>query len=171
MVAWSFAMSHADRLDRLVILNLPHPNALIRELANNPRQRRASGYARVFQTADAASKLTPELLAFWIKDDDARAKYVEAFGRSSIEGMLNYYKANFPREPYEVPDLELPKVKCSVLMFHGLDDTALLPGALNDTWKWVSKDLTLITIPGAGHFVQHDASDFVTRKMVGWLKE
>jgi pimeloyl-ACP methyl ester carboxylesterase len=35
----------------------------------------------------------------------------------------------------------------------------------------VSKDLTLITIPGAGHFVQHDASDFVTRKMVGWLKE
>ncbi|HIF32276.1 MAG TPA: alpha/beta hydrolase [Planctomycetes bacterium] len=171
MVAWSFAMSHADRLDRLVILNLPHPNGLIRELANNPRQRRASGYARVFQTADAASKLTPELLAFWIKDDDARAKYVEAFGRSSIEGMLNYYKANFPREPYEVPDLELPKVKCSVLMFHGLDDTALLPGALNDTWKWVSKDLTLITIPAAGHFVQHDASDFVTRKMVGWLKE
>ena len=171
MVAWSFAMSHPDRIDRLVILNLPHPKGLIRELANNPRQRRASAYARVFQQPDAAAKLTPEMLTFWVKDAEARAKYVEAFGRSSIEGMLNYYKANFPREPYEISDNEFPKINCSVLMFHGLKDTALLPGGLNDTWNWVSKDLTLITIPDAGHFVQHDASALVTKKMVEWLKD
>jgi hypothetical protein len=30
----------------------------------------------------------------------------------------------------------------------------LLPGALNGTWDWVEKDLTLVTVPGAGHFVQ-----------------
>ena len=54
-------------------------------------------------------------------------------------------------------------------MIHGLDDKALLPGALNDTWKWVRKDLTLITVPGAGHFVHRDRPEFVTRKMVGWL--
>ena len=60
-------------------------------------------------------------------------------------------------------------MKCPVLMFHGLKDTALLPGALNDTWKWVDKDLTLITIPGAGHFVQQDAADKVTKCMVAWL--
>jgi pimeloyl-ACP methyl ester carboxylesterase len=54
-------------------------------------------------------------------------------------------------------------------MFHGLDDTALLPGALNDTWNWLEKDLTLITIPGSGHFVQQDASEQVTKAMVLWL--
>jgi pimeloyl-ACP methyl ester carboxylesterase len=62
-------------------------------------------------------------------------------------------------------------VQCSVLMFHGLKDIALLPGALNDTWQWIDKDLTLITIPDAGHFVQHDAADLVTKKMVSWLTE
>ena len=85
--------------------------------------------------------------------------------------MLNYYKANYPREPYTAPPREFPKVSCSVLMFHGLKDTALLPGALNDTWNWVSKDLTLVTIPEAGHFVQQDAAELVTRKMVRWLTE
>jgi len=44
-----------------------------------------------------------------------------------------------------------------------------LPGALNDTWKWVANDLTLITIPEAGHFVQQDAADKVTKYMVAWL--
>ena len=103
-----------------------------------------------------------------MKDPDAKAKYVEAFRKSSIEAMLNYYKANFPREPYKPPG-EMPKVKCSVLMIHGLKDVALLPGGLNDTWRWVEKDFTLVTIPDAGHFVQQNAAAFVTREMTRWL--
>ena len=87
-----------------------------------------------------------------------------------MEGMLNYYKANYPREPY-ADTRDYPPVKCSVLMFHGLKDTALLPGALNDTWKWLEGDLTLITIPAAGHFVQQDASELVTKNMVRWLTQ
>ncbi|MEZ6054503.1 MAG: alpha/beta hydrolase [Planctomycetaceae bacterium] len=171
MVAWSCAMTMPEMVDRLVILNLPHPNGLMRELANNPDQQKASAYARSFQQEGAASALTAEALTFWVKDADARAKYVEAFQQSSFEGMLNYYKANYPREPYTIPETSLPKVKCSVLMIHGLDDTALLPGALNDTWQWVEKDLTLVTVPGAGHFVQQDAAEFVTRTMVNWLTQ
>jgi pimeloyl-ACP methyl ester carboxylesterase len=84
--------------------------------------------------------------------------------------MLNYYKANYPREPY-TDTRDFPPVKCSVLMFHGLKDTALLPGALNDTWKWLEKDLTLVTVPNAGHFVQQDAAELVTRTMVRWLTQ
>ncbi len=83
--------------------------------------------------------------------------------------MLNYYRANYPREPYTDDGSDLPQVKCSVLMIHGLDDQALLPGALNDTWNWLEKDLTLVTVPGAGHFVQQDAPGLVTETMVGWL--
>ena len=170
IVAWTFAMTYPDKTDRLVILNLPHPKGLARELANNPEQQKSSQYARNFQQPDAASKLKPEFLVFWVKDPEAKKKYVEAFQRSSIEGMLNYYKANYPREPY-TDTREFPPVKCSVLMFHGLKDTALLPGALNDTWKWLEKDLTLITVPSAGHFVQQDAAEFVTKNMVRWLTQ
>ena len=65
---------------------------------------------------------------------------------------------------------DFPNVKCSVLLIHGLNDQAPLPGALNDTWKWIDKDLTLVTIPGAGHFVQQDAAELVTKTIVGWLR-
>lgn len=169
MVAWTFAMTRPEMTDRLVILNLPHPKGLMRELANNPDQQKASEYARNFQKDDAAKRIgVPGMLAFWVKDKDARKKYVEAFNRSSLEGMLNYYKANYPREPYE-DNRDFPQIQCRVLMIHGLKDTALLPGALNDTWKWIDKDLTLVTIPEASHFVQQDAAEKVTRTMVNWL--
>ena len=56
-------------------------------------------------------------------------------------------------------------------MFHGLKDTALLPGTLNDTWRWVDKDLTLVTIPNADHFVQQDAAELVTQTMAKWLSD
>ena len=170
IVAWTYAMTHPDKTDKLVILNLPHPKGLSRELANNPQQQKNSQYARNFQQPDAASKVKPEMLAFWVKDPAAREKYIEAFKRSSMEGMLNYYKANYPREPYTYDEnQQYPPIKCPVLMFHGLKDVALLPGALNGTWDWIDNDLTLITIPGASHFVQQDAADLVTKNMVSWL--
>ena len=168
-VAWTFAMTRPEMTDRLVILNLPHLHGLRRELANNPAQQKASAYARRFQQPGAASQLTAEGLAFWVKDEKAKVKYVEAFRRSSFEGMLNYYKANYPREPYELPNEDFPKVKCPVLMIHGLKDPALLPGALNDTWQWLEQDLTLVTLPHAGHFVQQDAAEEVTRIISTWM--
>ncbi len=169
-IAWSYAMAQPDKTDRLVILNLPHPKAMQRELATNPQQQKNSEYARMFQADDAAAKVTPEILALWVKDPEERKQYVEALKRSSMEGMLNYYKANFPRPPYK-DEKTYPPVKCSVLMFHGLDDPYLLPGALNDTWKWVERDLTIVTIPKAGHWVHRDTPDLVTKRMVRWLTQ
>ena len=169
-IAWTYAMSNPKRVERLVILNLPHPRGLMRELANNPAQQKASQYAAEFQKEGADAKLTPEMLTFWVKDAEARKHYLEAFRRSSLPAMLAYYKANYPRPPFDkIEASEMPNVKCPTLLIHGLDDTALLPGALNDTWKWVDNELTLVTIPGAGHFVQQDAVDRVTRVVDDWL--
>ena len=67
-IAWTFAMTRPEMVDRLVILNLPHPRGLSRELANNPDQQKASAYARHFQQPDTASKIVPETLAFWVTD-------------------------------------------------------------------------------------------------------
>jgi pimeloyl-ACP methyl ester carboxylesterase len=170
MVAWQFAMQYPQMTDKLVILNLPHPDGLLRELATNPEQQKYSGYARFFQTPEAASAVKLESLSAWVKDTAAREKHLEAMKKSSMEGMLNFYKANYPREPYTQPKQPSPRIQCSVLMFHGLKDKALLPSGLNDTWNWLDKDLTLVTIPDAGHFVQHDASDLVTKTMLPWLQ-
>ena len=177
MVAWTFAMTHPELTDRLIVLNLPHPRGLIREMTTNPQQQKNSQYARDFQKPDAAKHVSADALTFWVKDPGARQIYRSALKRSSMEGMLNYYKANYPRIPVadknatdaKPPLPTIPNVKCPVLLIHGLKDQALLPGALNDTWNWIDQDLTLVTIPGAGHFVQQDAADLVTRTMVSWL--
>lgn len=170
-IAWSVAMSRPELVSALVILNLPHPAGLRRELATNPEQRRNSAYAYAFQEPDAHLRLTAQALAGWVSDPSARERYVDAFERSDFEAMLNYYKANYPSVSQAGVDdgRAVPKVQCPVLMFHGLDDQALLPGALNGTWQWLEKDLTLVTIPGAGHFVQQDASDTVSTTMRDWL--
>jgi pimeloyl-ACP methyl ester carboxylesterase len=169
LVAWQVALNMPQVTEKLIILNLPHPRGLNHELATNPAQQKASAYARNFQKPEAAAALKPEQLVFWVKDPEARKKYLEAFQRSDMEAMLNYYKRNYPREPYVEDTSPVVKTKMPVLMIHGLGDTALLSGALNNTWDWMGQDLTLVTIPGAGHFVQQDASELVSKSMRMWL--
>lgn len=168
-IAWQFAMHFPEMVERLVILNLPHPQGLARELARNPEQQRNSEYARAFQEEGAHERLDLERLTGWVRDDAARARYREALGRSDFEALLHYYKQNYPRPPYREPRGPVVKVQAPTLVIHGLDDEALLPGGLNDTWQWVERDLTLVTLPGAGHFVQHDAAEAVTRVLTNWL--
>ena len=50
VVAWQFAMNLPQMTENLIILNLPHPNGLLRELRSNPEQIANSEYARNFQT-------------------------------------------------------------------------------------------------------------------------
>jgi epoxide hydrolase 4 len=169
VVAWGLAMNAPQFVSKLVILNLPHPRGLSRELANNPAQQKNSAYARRFQTEGAEKALTAELLAGWVRDEKARPKYVEAFKRSDFAAMLNYYKQNYPREPYVEDTSPVKKVQCPVLAIHGLGDTALLAPALNNNWEYVEQDYTLLTIPKAGHFVQADAADLVTKTIREWL--
>jgi epoxide hydrolase 4 len=182
-ISWRYAMAHPDKTDRLITVNLPHPRCLERELANNPEQQKVSAYARQYQNWDGRAllpdgstvALTNELMAGWVApvlsqgDEAAKKKYVEALGRLSIEGMVSFYQANYPRPPYK--EETYPPVKCPVLMFHGLDDLWLVPGTLNDTWRYLEKELTLVTVPNAGHWVHHDAADLVTKRIVGWLTQ
>jgi pimeloyl-ACP methyl ester carboxylesterase len=168
-VAWNFAMKRPEMTEKLIILNLPHPRGIRRELARNPQQQKASAYARRFQLEGAHTNLTAEGLAFWVTDAKAKPRYVEAFQHSDFEAMLSYYQRNYPREPYVEDTSPIVKVQSPVLMIHGLKDTALLASGLNDNWEFVEKDFSLVTIPDAGHFVQQDAPDLVTRSLRSWL--
>jgi len=169
MVAWTFAMTRPEMIEKLIVLNLPHPRGLNRELANNPEQQKNSAYARRFQQEGAHTNLTAEGLTFWIKDAAAKPRYLEAFRRSDFEAMLNYYQRNYPRQPYVEDTSPLVKVQCPVLMIHGLKDKALGHAALNGNWQYLEKDLTLVTVPDADHWVQQDAAELVTRTMISWL--
>ena len=176
-VAWQFAFALPQMVDNLIILNLPHPNGMARELANNTEQQQNSNYARVFIEGSPSDPdiffggpMTPQTLSGWVSDASARERYVEAFARSDFDAMLAYYKQNYPRggnnssPPPAAPQLDVP-----LLVFHGLDDTALHSDGLNNTWDWNDSGTTVVAVPGAGHFVQQDAADTVTKTMRWWL--
>jgi pimeloyl-ACP methyl ester carboxylesterase len=168
-ISWQVAIHLPALTERLIILNLPHPRGLARELVHNPQQQKNSEYARNFQQEGAHKHLTPETLSAWVKDPLAREHYIEAFRRSDIEAMLNYYKQNYQRPPYREDSSPVIKVQAPVLQIHGLKDSFLLPAALNNTWEWLESDWTLLTIPNAEHFVQHDAADLVSHTILSWL--
>lgn len=167
-IAWQFAMHVPAMVEKLIIVNLPHPHGLARQLASDPEQQKSSAYAREFQKPDAHLAPRAEKLAEMVPAP-VRDRYVEAYRRSSFEAMLNYYKRNYPREPYVAPAGEPTHVKAPVLQFHGMKDRALLPGALAGTPEWIDNEYTLVTIPDAGHWAHWDRADLVTRRMVEWL--
>ena len=169
-VAWQVAMTYPALTVTLIIFNLPHPRGLRRELATNQQQKLNSACARRFQQEGAHLAMSAQQLARRHADDPlVHARYLEALRRSDLEAMLNYYKANYPAPPYLEDTGPVVKVRPPVLQFHGLDDTALLHDMLNDTWEWLEQDLTLVTIPGAGHWAVTERAPFVTGMMQSWL--
>lgn len=173
VVAWQVAIDKPELVDRLVILNLPHLRGLKRELATNPQQQKNSAYARFFQQDGAWKKLSvAQLVDIAVpdkSDTDARDKQAQAMQRSSLEAMTDYYRQNYPREPYAPDTSPVVKVQAPVLMIHGLDDPFLLPGALDGTWQWVDNELTVVTLPHVGHFVLRDAPTRVIPLVRTWL--
>jgi len=170
-IAWGTAMSQPAMVERLIICNIPHPRGFKRELANNPAQQEASGYARQFQQEGSEKNLSVDLLLSIVspKDEAIKALYAEAFGKSSFAAMMAYYRNNYPRPPYVEDASPVVKLPMPVLQFHGLADTALLPAALDGTYNWIDNTWTLITVPGAGHWVHHDVAALVSDSMKNWL--
>ena len=129
IVAWSYAMANPDKTDKLVILNLPHPKGLAPSWRTIRSNKRTASTPAIFNSRTRPRRSSPRCSPSGSRTR-RREKYIEAFKRSSIEGMLNYYKANYPLEPYTYDEEQkYPPIKCPVLMFHGLKDVALFPGA------------------------------------------
>ena len=140
IVAWSYAMT-PSRQDRQA--GDPQPAASQGSGSRAGEQSRSSRKpASTPQLSAARRGLEGQARDAGLLGQGSRArkKYIEAFKRSSMEGMLNYYKANYPREPYTYDEKQTyPKIKCPVLMFHGLKDTASARGAERhvglDRWR------------------------------------
>jgi pimeloyl-ACP methyl ester carboxylesterase len=170
-ISWQTTFFRPDLVNKLVIMAVPHPAGMAREMATNKAQQAGSNYARNFQKEGSEKNLTAEGLAGWVKDPAEKAGYVEAFKRSDFGAMMNYYRANYPKGVGDsaAPPPQAPPINVPVLVIHGMKDTALNAAGHNGTWDHVTADTTILMIPTAGHFVQHDAQDLVDRTVKDWL--
>ncbi len=178
-IAWQTTFFRPDLVNKLVIMSVPHPAGMAREMATNKAQQEGSNYAREFQKPGSESRLNAEMLAGfhpYLKPAE-KAEMVEAFKRSDFAAMMNYYRANYPRgvgsqvQPTAVAGAGTPPVKVPVLVIHGMKDTALNAAGHSGTWDHVTADTTILMIPTATHWVQHDAEALVNRTIKDWLAQ
>jgi pimeloyl-ACP methyl ester carboxylesterase len=181
VIAWMFAIRQIRPIDRLVIMNVPHPKCAEREL-KHWRQLRKSWYIFFFQLPFVPEKM---LLAndakavrraffesaahkdrFAKSDLDVYAKAAQLPG--AMQAMLNYYRALMryadDRDPGDA------SVRVPTLVIWGENDLALDIHLLDGMEQWVL-NLTLHRLPGISHWVQQDAPDKVNRIMTDWLQK
>ena len=180
--AWSAAHAHADRIDRLVIINSPHPGTFARELKNNPAQQKASAYMHFLARPDAEALLAADdYRRMWPFFTTMRAG-PEGFGwlteavrqqyrgvwDQGLTGACNLYRVTPLKPPGAgltadaIPELtpEQVGVQIPTLVLWALDDTALLPGLLEGLERYVPR-LTVRPMPGATHWVVHEQPEAV----------
>ena len=173
-VSWNTANQFPQQMQRLAIINSPHPGTFLRELQTNPAQQAASAYMNFLIRPDAGSLLaandfqrmwrflnrpdgTPPA---WL-DEATRAQY-HATWSAGLTGGCNYYRAS-PLRPARPGDpavdaVQLPRSMLTVdvptWVLWGLDDIALLPSLLDGLDSYIPR-LTLETVADADHWVIH----------------
>jgi pimeloyl-ACP methyl ester carboxylesterase len=181
-VAWAVAIAQAQRLERLVMINSPHPYVFWRELSNNPAQQTASEYMNVFRLPKAERVLSENgyarlLTAFGHLEPAWRAELVQAWSQpGALTGGLNYYRAS-PLYPQTADDPGAKKlrferkdfmVRVPTLVLWGERDTALLTGCLEGLGECVP-DLKIVRAPDASHWIVHEKPDLVCSEIEGFV--
>jgi pimeloyl-ACP methyl ester carboxylesterase len=191
-IAWGVAIMGQlnGRVTRAVVMNAPHPVIFPKLLYTNRQQRQASQYFRVFRDP-ASDELVEQfglggvlLKAFGEvpenpkMDPAERAALMEDYAnREAAIAMLNWYRAS----PMDVLDMDapyalpagyqppaLPKLTIPTLVVWAMEDIAL-PAANLDGLDEVIADLTLMQVPGCGHFVQWEAPGEVNAALDAFL--
>jgi len=197
VVAWVFAALHPEMLDRLVIVNAPHPTIFSRLLRDDPAQQKASGYMLLFRgpqaeetlSANGYAMLTSMVLGGGLKNgtvtDADTQMYVDAWSQpGALTGGLNYYRAaaigppapgDAARPADAVPAPFDPAqgglvVRVPTLVIWGEKDTALLTNNLNGL-DAVVPQLTVKRIPDGTHWVVREQAPEVNRLIRAFLSQ
>ena len=176
-IAWNFAYAHPEMLERLIVLNMPHP-AKFADGLRTPQQLLRSSYAFFFQLP-----VLPELLiqssdygaiesAFKgmavnktaITQADIEAYKDAASRRGALTAMLNYYRNAFPSMTLR----DWSVLQVPTLMIWGEEDTALGKELTYGTEKYV-RDFQIRYIPNCSHWVQQEQPELVNRYMREFL--
>lgn len=183
VIAWGVAAAHPELLERLVIINAPHPTLFARELTHNDLQRKASAYVTLFRSDRAEAVLSgagfaalaamvfetsvrPEVFT-----DEDRQAYLEAWSQpGALTAGLNYYRA-LPVNPAEADRLTAKaalslaqivpaRIRVPTLVLWGEQDPALLPSNLNGLEEVVDS-LQVQRFPTASHWIVHEEPEAV----------
>jgi pimeloyl-ACP methyl ester carboxylesterase len=177
-IAWNFAYKHPDMLDKLIVLNLPHP-AKFAEAFRNPQQLLRSWYVFFFQTP-----ILPELLIqsndyqpietmlkgmavdkSIFSQADIEAYKDAAAKRGALTATINYYRNVFQPKFFNqtLGVLEVP-----TLMIWGDKDIALGKELTYGTEAYV-RDFQIKYIPNCSHWVQQEQPSLVNQYMREFL--
>ncbi len=191
-VCWAFPLYYPDMLERLIIVNAPHPVVFARELKENPAQQKASAYMLMFRSPDAEAILSANnyealyrKVLLWgvqgnVFTDEDRNAYLEAWSRpGALTGGLNYYRAAQVGPPSgkedggkegTAGDRFAQVIQTPTLVIWGEKDTALLTGNLLGLERYVA-DLTIKRIPDGSHWVIHEKPDLVNAYIRAFIEE
>jgi epoxide hydrolase 4 len=177
MVAWTLAYQHPDRLQRLGILNVPHPLVFRRFVTRDLEQMRRSWYAFLFQLpwlpemgmradhwrgAIRALRGSGKIHTFSKEDI---LKYRQAWSQpGAMTAMINWYRA----VRYQTKLPTKMQIKAPTMVMWGMKDVALTHRMARPSLDHCD-DGKLILFPDASHWVQHDAARDVNHYLIDFL--
>ncbi len=189
-LAWVFAMAFPECVEKLVIINAPHPAIFRRLLAEDKEQQAASQYMLLFRSEAAEGMLAAngfgilvetvlgELLRRGVMTEADKAEYVKAWSQpGALTGGLNYYRANQVGPPGPGAKVEESSarfgmdpaqmiVRVPTLVIWGEKDTALTVKNLEGLEKFVPA-LTVKRVADGTHWVVHEKAAEVN----GYIRE
>ena len=188
-IAWAAAIKGDPRVERLAIINSPHPLIFQKSLIEDEAQRAASQYMRAFRDPDFEKFVEGiGFEAFFDKSfgkhvdlatipAEERSTYIAQWSRpGALTAMLNWYRASKmivpqPGITVDVPDLVLrvfPKIAIPVRVIWGLEDKALLPIQLEGIGE-IGDDVEVFPLKGVGHFAPWQAPEQVAEALGPFL--
>ncbi len=180
-MAWAAALRGNPRIERLAIINSPHPLIFQKSLVEDAAQRAASQYIRSFRDPDFEEFVEGiGYEAFFDKSfrnhvdlasipAEERRRYIDDWSRpGAMTAMLNWYRASAifvpkPGEQAAMPDWVargVPKLHIPVRVIWGLEDKALLPIQLEGIGE-IGDEVEVFPLKGIGHFAPWEAPDQV----------
>ncbi len=187
VIAWTAAARRPELVERLVILNCPHPARYARELLRSPGQLPRSLYVLLFLVPGLPERLLAWRRA-WLVGATLRRlarrpagwppEEVEAYRRAFADvdrtrAALGYYRAAARRPLRTTRPAALPPIGAPTLILWGLRDPALVaahvaPDRLAPLFA-AGRMPTVHRLPAAGHLVQNDEPETVNRLLLLWL--
>jgi pimeloyl-ACP methyl ester carboxylesterase len=177
IVAWGVAAKHPYRLERLVVMDAPHPDLWAEDLFKHPTQALRSSYVALFQLPWLPEQVLGTLNFAALRsmvETSARQdafkpgeieRYVEAWAQpGSLKAMLNYYRALRKRIKPDHPT----KILCPVLVLWGEKDSFLEHHVARASLEYCSSG-QLFIVKGATHWLHLEEPAVVSSKIIDFF--
>lgn len=142
-IAWAFASAYPGRVERLIILNAPHPAIFLREVRNSAAQIQASQYEREKNTAIAP-------YPSWYNYTRADPIKVPSSISDAAHTEMPDLPAVFFADVAEPPATTSLRVDVPTLVLWGMQDPVCLPGQLDNLHDYAPNAI-VVRIEDGGH--------------------